>query len=133
MCHIHTYAERKNPAGQWELIAEAEPFAAQSYALFGWLADVRNYAAVPCITRCRDVPSDVSAGVRDEYREWDKDLHSASWLSLAELQSFDYDKPLKCAASELRTYREFLGARFFEDLCMLEQLRAERIVFWFDN
>lgn len=151
-CDIHTFAERKTDAG-WEVIPGLRPFNDRSYGIFGFLAGVRNYSAVPQIAARRNLPEDASDLAREEYEGWGGDAHSASWLSVEELTTFDYDQPLEdrrvtrqtgpnswdggctCAPGEgeKMTYREFLGNAFFADLEKLKAQGAGRVVFWFDN
>lgn len=147
-CDIHSHAERKNAAGQWEKVPDLAPFDSRGYGTFGFLADVRNYSGLTPIAEARGLPEDVSAEVAAEHEGWSSDAHSASWLTVAEMAAFDYDAMCEdrrcmrngngwstCAPSEGRqqTYREFLGPWFFEDLQKLQDAAAERIVFWFDN
>jgi hypothetical protein len=152
-CDIHSFAERKNAAGEWQWVPGLEPFGDRSYGTFGWLADVRNYSAIPPIAEQRGFPGDASPEVAEDYDAWGGDAHSPSWLTVAELLSFDYEAVCEdrrttkqlgpnfwtgaatCEEGEgaRQTYREFLGARFFEDLRALQEAGAERIVFWFDN
>ena len=89
-CDIHAYAERKTISG-YEYMPEITPFDWRSYSLFGFLAGVRNYSAVPVIAEPRGFPDDVSADVREKYEQWDMDAHTPSWLSMAELLAWDYD------------------------------------------
>lgn len=157
-CDIHILAERK-VGSAYEAITDAKfaegpaPFDWRAYGMFGFLAGVRNYSDVPPIAERRGFPEDASKIVADEYDEWAGDAHSPSWLSVAELTAFDYDKPMEdrrvtrqlgpnlwsgaCTAEagfgEMTTYRDFLGPQFFADLSVLEDVGADRVVFWFDN
>lgn len=157
-CDIHITAERKTDSG-YEPVDNVEfsegtaPFNWRSYGLYGFLADVRNYSECPPISSCRGLPDDISPYVENEYRAWDLDAHSPSWLSTAELIAFDYDKRFEdrrvskqigtnlwsgASTAERRgggvvSYRDFLGLQFFSDLATLKECGAERIVFWFDN
>lgn len=146
-CDIHTHAERRVD-GKWQAVPEVTPFDWRSYGMYGFLAGVRNYSAVPQIAQRRDVPADLSGPVREDYERWDCDAHSASWLSLDELLAFNYDQPVEdrrvtingnggCTAErgggEMTTYREFLGKQFFDDLEKMKAVGAERVVFWFDQ
>lgn len=146
-CDIHSQAE-KRVDGKWQKIEGLFPFDWRSYGMYGFLADVRNYSAVPPLAPQRGLPPD--ADVAD-----DEDLgdHSYSWLSVEELSAFDYDQPMEdrrvtrqiapnvtsggCTAEpgggEATTYRAFLGPAFFEDLEKLKAAGAERIVFGFDS
>jgi len=151
-CDIHSHAEKKTEAG-YEKISELEPFDWRSYGMFGFLANVRNYSDVPPISERRGVPADMSAEVAKDYEGWDTDAHSASWLSVAELAAFDYDAKMEDrrvtrqtgpnswnggataepGGGKEMTFREFLGDGFFADIKKLQDVGADRIVFWFDN
>lgn len=158
-CDIHIWAERKTANG-FETVKGVEfsegasaPFYWRAYGMYGFLADVRNYSDVPPIAECRGFPDDASGIVSGNYRDWDLDAHSPSWLSVAELAAFDYDRPIEdrrvgrqlapnlysgaCTAEpgegRMTTYREFLGDAYFEDLEKLKSCGATRVVFWFDN
>lgn len=152
-CDIHSYAERKNAGGQWEVVPKLQPFNDRSYGTFGFLADVRNYSGLTPIAEQRGMPEDTSAEAAEAYECWSSDAHSASWLTVAELAAFDYDAQCEdrrvtrqlapnlysggrtCEPGEgkTQTYREFLGEWFFKDLQELQAAGAERIVFWFDS
>lgn len=154
-CDIHIHAEKKSAKGYKRVIFgdEFEPFSDRDYGTFGFLADVRNYSAVPPLAPQRGMPEDVSAATKEDFDGWGSDAHSASWLSLSELLAFDYDTAMEdrrcvrrrpdgvldggstCDPGEGKavTYREFLGRRFFRDLDRLKSVGADRVVFWFDN
>jgi len=146
-CDIHAYAESKNADGTYTLI-DNDVFGWRSYALFGFLADIRNYSAVTPISKPRGLPADISPGVSAENESWDGDGHNHSWLSIAELQSFNYDAMTEdrrcmrngnggstCEPGEgiPQTYREFLDEGYFKEIDRVAARGAERIVFWFDN
>lgn len=151
-CDIHSYVEKRNENGKWENI-EYEPFRHRTYNVFGFLADVRNYSNIPPISEPRGLPTDVSKEIKKQRKIWNSDGHSDSWLSIKELVDFNYDSLIEdqrvtiqtgpntfnggatCNPGEgkITTYRNFLGDSFFEDLQKLQDLGAERIVFWFDN
>ena len=147
-CDIHSRGERKVD-GKWKLILGPEPFGDRNYSVFAFLAGVRNYSEVPPISEPRGLPDDIDDdGDGDYFGD-----HSYSWLSLDELLKFDYDAKIEdrrvtrqiapnltsgaetCAAGEgkLQTWREYLGAGFFEELERIKNTGAERIVFGFDN
>jgi hypothetical protein len=145
-CDIHSYAECKVD-GKWQSIG-LSPFEWRSYDMYAFLADVRNYSAVPPIAPRRGFPDDASDDVRQQYEAWGSDAHSASWLSVKELTDFDYDQLMEdrrvtrgndggCTCEpgegERTTYRKFLMDGFFDDLGRLGKSGAERVVFWFDN
>ena len=152
-CDIHSYAEKRNESGQWEVIDGVHPFDSRSYGAFAFLAGVRNYSAITPISQPRGIPEDASEYVKEEHESWTCDAHSASWLSVAELASFDYNaecEDRRCRVQlapncwsgagtcepghgERQTFRKFLGEWFMQDIAELQEVGAERIVFWFDN
>ena len=92
------------------------------------------------IAQPRGLPEDVSPSVKAESDRWAPDGHSHSWLSVDELTSYNYDKPLRDRNIESVpedfvncTIREALTEYYFSELTRLENSGAERIVFWFDN
>ena len=171
-CDIHTYVEVRGPDGAWrytkphfrlsewdrtwaEKAGEEpwryEPFDSRSYAVFGVLAGVRNYSEAPMIANPKGFPIDVSPEVEAAAEYWGRDAHSRSWLSVAELTAFDWDKVFwdrrvtkqgdgAARADEGEgkhvTLREHVGDWFFCDLETLKNLGDPddvRVVFWFDN
>jgi len=152
-CDIHSWAERKTgtgfaPVSDVVFSEGAAPFDWRSYGMFGFLADVRNYSAVPSIAPRRGFPLDASEEVKNDFEHWESDAHSASWISVSELAAFDYDAPLEdrrimrngnggCTCEpgegEMTTFRDFLGPSFFRDVAILQRAGADRVVFWFDN
>lgn len=152
-CDIHSFAEKKDKNGNWEVIPDFEPFEVRSYRVYGWLANVRNYSALTPIAERRGFPEDASAEVNENYEFWDCDAHSVSWLFVDELLAFNYDAVCEdrrvtrqmspnyfdggqtCEEGQGRqtTYREMFGESFFTDLEKLKELNAERVIFWFDN
>lgn len=148
-CDIHIRAERKS-GDKWEVIPDLAPFDWRSYGMFEFLANVRNYSAVPPISEPRGLPTDAPPENEDD--GWLGD-HSHSWLSVSELSSFDYDQSFEDrrvtrqiepnftsgavtaepGGGKMTTFREFLGPKFFDDLEKLKQAGAERIVFGFDS
>lgn len=147
-CDIHSVAERRAD-GKWEAIKGFAPFDWRSYGMFGFLANVRNYSAIPCISEPRGLPDD--SPFSEDHS--DCDYHSGSWLSVDELSAFDYEQEIEdrrvtrqvapnmwsgAVTAEpgegaKTTFREFLGEGFFDDLQKLKDIGAERIVFCFDN
>lgn len=145
-CDIHSTAERR-VNGAWQTIPDLYPFDWRSYGMFGFLANVRNYSAVPPISEPRGTPHDSPS-----YDADNTNRHSHSWLSVEELLAFDYDRAIEdrrvtreiepgwtsgaCTADpgegKATTFRTFLGEGFFEDLANLREAGAERVVFCFD-
>ncbi len=157
--YIHAYVERRTngrwfPAGLPGLVDPdnkhpAQVFNTQNYTMFGWLADVRNYAKVPPIAQRRGLPDDVSdevAGLAENMN-----FYGHSWLSLRELLEFDYEATFEDRRApgghpeyrdtfppgmgEVKPYREIFPTRYWEELEAMKQLgdvEDTRIVFWFD-
>lgn len=144
-CDIHTFAEKRNSSGEWEQL-DFEPFDWRSYGMYGFLANVRNYSEVPFISDHRGIPEDSLQFISKTDCIWQGgfstcdetsslDNHGHSWVSLKELLEFNYDIEFDDVryTCYTTTVREFLGENFFEDLKTLEELGAERVVFYFDN
>lgn len=156
-CDIHLIAQRKlsnsSDAPVWsDNEAEYEDIRDifldyRSYGLFGFLAGVRNYSAIPPISKPRGIPSDFHTESHP-FREADSYYHSKSWLSVQELAEYDYDQIVEdrrvtingdggCTAEpgggEQMPLREFLGQWYFTELERLQAAGADRIVFCFDN
>lgn len=166
-CDIHAHAEIRKD-GTWHRVEEAifpgynkpttEPFTNRSYSKFAFLAGVRNYGEVPCISgEPKGLPE--GAGITEDERSfYEGDGHSASWLTLKELLDYNYDQQIEdrrvtrqtgprswsggCTAEpggggKMMTLREYLsGDDFFptiEALKTLGQPEDVRVVFWFDN
>ena len=119
-CDIHLFVEYKDKAGKWhrarpritaewavqanaEAKAKAKPgekpylyaekvwYDNRNYDLFAMLADVRNDGFNP-ISAPKGLPRNVSPSVKKESDGWDCDGHSHSWLTLAELEAYDWDQ-----------------------------------------
>ncbi|MER7925242.1 hypothetical protein ABTY96_19250 [Streptomyces sp. NPDC096057] len=69
----------------WPLYDETD------YAAFGCLFGVRNEVGFQPLARDRGLPADLSSGIRSQLGPWftQGGLHSASWVSWAELASID--------------------------------------------
>lgn len=158
---IHVYAEYRNTANAWEAIPDYEPFGLRCYDVFSFFAKVRfsdDYRRVTPypISEPRGLPKDVSTYVKKESDEWGEEGFRHSWLSVEELSSFDYNKPLRerkvhafwaehtlrfgvlppsysYAQIENPTIGNALGGYYFDELEKLKESKAERIVFWFDQ
>lgn len=114
-CDIHMFVEQKDEEGLWQMLPPPEIelyyypktmsapvmgedwYWGRNYALFGFLADVRNETGygtshVPPLTKPRGLPPHVSAEIQAESDEWDCDGHSHSWFALGELLAINYDQ-----------------------------------------
>lgn len=116
---IHSFAEVRTN-GKWNKVGDHftlsdfdkeyykkdksdSPFDWQSYSMFGFLADVRNYDCCEPISPPKGLPID-SEYLNEEVEDFwggkstllaeakDNDYHSYSYLTLKELLDFDYDK-----------------------------------------
>lgn len=108
-CDIHMYVERK-VGDTWQQVSEEEgirhPYwdgamnekskeyfdkkcwdPGRNYALFGLLAGVRSTIFSPFVEP-RGLPEDLSEGVKEVWEQWNGDGHTASFLTLPELLSF---------------------------------------------
>ena len=120
-CDIHLVVERRRRDGRWERVlppveardpwlvknerrrAEFAWYDGRNYALFAILADVRNYGGyLHPISGPRGLPSDLAPESRliEDYtlHTDDDDVfsgdHSFSWLTLAELQAYRWERPV---------------------------------------
>lgn len=99
------------------------PLARRNYAVFAFLAGIRNYKDL--------VPISAPRGFPDDYEDRDLGIaDAASWLSVDELVNFDYTQP---AGPGLPSYREVLPGFFFLDVYALRAGGVERIVFTFSS
>lgn len=106
---IHSFAEiRIN--GKWKRVEDkifgenpyisTEPFGWRSYAVFGFLADVRNYSHCVPLAEPKGLPSDSEYLNKDErgkdafdhLESYYNDYHSHSYFTLKELLDFDYNQ-----------------------------------------
>ncbi len=126
----------------------------QDYGVYAVLANVRNYICVEPIAFPRGLPDDLSASVRERHAcetasRVTQGHHHESWFSLHELQSFDWNQPLRDLnltadgarrreAEGLVTYRDVvrraeLLTRILPFLqAQVADPRDVRLVFWFD-
>lgn len=153
-CDIFSRAERR-VEGVWQVIPGLHPFLGwRSYALFGFLADVRNYSAIPPLSPPRGLPPGLIAPPDEDDlpdEEW-LGAFSFSWLSVDEMLAVDYEQTvedrrangsedgihfgaytLPPGSGRKMTLREFLGIDYFAALDALVAAHAERIVFGFGD
>lgn len=116
-CDIHLYVETRNANGEWVNVPakghmpltdfhtkygyDPDWFEGRSYDTFAILANVRNghgFAGVKTgdgfrpIAKPRGLPKDTSAEVRRGAVDWGIDGHSHSWLTVAEIDAYDWDQ-----------------------------------------
>lgn len=158
--YLHAYAEQKRN-GKWFPVIRSGVASAndqppsriwdiQNYTMFGWLADVRNYAKVRPISKARGLPSDVSTEVANLATRFG-DYHTHSWLGLGEILAFDFDATFEDRRTgngshqfgdtypegmgEVKLYRSIFSQVFCDDVEAMKRLDVPedvRIVFWFD-
>lgn len=101
----------------------------RNYNLFCALAGVRKYIFSNDPTQVAEekgFPQDACNEIKEEYDSWGSDAHTASWLTLGELESYDWSEYGE-------TCNDFRNE-------VIPKMKAEnvppddvRIVFWFDN
>jgi len=154
-CDIHTVTEIKTPEG-WKAVNISEIFDWRSYRMYGFLADVRNYSAVPPQWPNRPWPEDASSGAIEMRERWNGDGHSHTFVTLAELLAFNYDATVEdrritvqtgpnswnggataeSGGGKMTTWHEFLDGGFFADLERLKEVgspESVRVLMLFDN
>lgn len=100
-CDIHEIIEKKQPDGTWKMV-ETPLNTWRSYDTFAMLANVRNgYGFAGCPTGAGFIPISPPKGLPSDLSidpdSYDDDVpwlgdHSFSWLTLRELQEYDYDR-----------------------------------------
>lgn len=146
-CDIHLYSETKKN-GQWVADAAASfsrtqeygedyedihldsPYHERNYRLFGLLAEVRW----PCTQSFaqRDMPEDASQQVAELYISWGSDAHSASYLTVEELQAKAMELLIDPSEDALHL-RGDLDRLLGVLPVTTPEAKDRRIVFWFDN
>lgn len=78
-----------------------EPYEGRNYNLFSILANVRNgygFAGIDTgdgfipISEPKGIPKDASDFYKQEVKSWNGDGHSHSWLTLKEIEDYDWDR-----------------------------------------
>ena len=84
---IHVMVERRSPDEKWHAVDTPQGvWDDRNYGAFGWLADIRNYSAIPPLFAGRGIPEGSPfASECDEYC-----LHSATHFMVSELLAVDY-------------------------------------------
>ena len=136
-------------AGRPQANPDVRVFDWRNYDMYAFLGAWESKTGIPAIAAPRGIPSD---GLRFEpflSEGLFGDMDGMSWLSVRELQAFDYDATFVgtfriineredgCflyeydpAAATTMTSRRFLGPGFFEELDKLAASGADRIVFF---
>lgn len=128
-CDIHIIYQ-KQVDGIWINLPDEDEFSDRNYDLFAFLANVRNISRIEPISEPR--------GVLDDFKytdDWDLGDHSESWLSIKELEEYDYTKVFKNfrEGGVKQTIAEYLQTWYFEELQKMKVRGVERIVFGFDS
>lgn len=128
---IFAYSESKNADGSYSCLQhhQEKPLGARNYAVFAFIADVRNYDEITPILARRGFPNDASAPVAERYRH--SSGRSASHLTIDQLLAVDYSTLVQTGEGE-KTLAEYLGPEFLDCLQKLKAEGADRVVFWFD-
>lgn len=133
--YITCYSEKKDKDGKYHSADYLEELSYQSYNLFGFLCNRRNYAMIPGIScKSRGLPADASDELK-KYYEDDSDCfsNSVSWVTTEELNKYNYNRLYFNQRDKIvETVGETLRECYFK---ALEHINAEgiyRIVFWID-
>lgn len=139
-CDIHLHAEIKLD-GVW--YCYSSPNIQRNYELFAKMAGVRGFGPEP-----RGIPNDLSKVVQLSYDEWGSDAHSASWLSVDEIQKLEHwleaeyqDRKKKYPDAPYYYPEMEWGYLFGNGFGSFNEHRSSypkeiqdvRFVFWFDN
>lgn len=140
-CDIHGWVEHYEN-GRWRAVNNCLDYQGKddqghahdrNYERFGLLAGVRSSPANA--PEPRGFPHDASPECREDYKKWEGDAHTPSYMPLpAALQIFmdtESRRPNGAAQWEdTRWTSKFPGDYFFNVPCPDD---TYRIVFWFDN
>lgn len=127
-CDIHMHTEIRID-GRWAHEG-AGPYDDRNYDLFWVLGEnTRSPGPNPPIASYRGIPEDASDFVRFEHEEWGGDAHSATWLTLAELQAWLAKHPNQVDIDDSSFWSK--GMEYLSGLDAAPE--DVRIVFWFDN
>jgi hypothetical protein len=141
-CDIHMHTENFHD-GRWVRVAGG-PYDWRDYDLFWLLGGItRRPSDIQPIGPGRGIPEDASPEVKADHYEWSVDAHSASWLSLKELDRFLEQHPEQRDESGFWSSLDGIrGCLVHEDCkahpelgrtCLDGRTEHVRIVFWFDN
>lgn len=105
-CDIHSMIEVKGAYG-WENAGNID--IGRNYTMFSVLGNVRNYNDIPCIGENRLIGKQIECSQEfgNWMRSWGRDAHSASYVTLKELQNFDINQEVY--DSSLVTSRDSQG------------------------
>ena len=139
-CDIHAYIEcdaGQYRDGTWSVDQVAEVNIPRDYILFALMANVRYHpewmAGVGPVSQPRGLPERLSYTTLYEYKEWEGDAHSESWLGISKLEEV-LERYEQIAAPVPKGACHVLKAI----IAMMDALAGDepervRLVFWFDN
>lgn len=145
-CDIHMYGEALEPPSKYKYLGRIA--IDRNYALFAWLAGVRNYAGLIPFADPRNIPDDASAEILEMSNDWELDAHTRSWYSVAELLAVNFEEIVenrRCflgnsgahtcerGAGQMITLGDLIGRDFIEEMKRIGRLGCVRVIFWFDN
>lgn len=124
-CDIHGWVEwRRDKRDWWWGTIKIDMWIERSYQSFGRVFGVRRGSPEVAMAYNRGLPDKYSEEVKTDYKEWEADAHSASYISLQELKKIDL--------SELNEdWEKLLEA--MELISKLKETKEVRLVVWFDN
>ena len=128
--HIEHRSRKKN-----KYVYDFEADGERIYALFGALAGARG--AIAPLYEPRGLPNDVSPEVLEEYRLFEGDAHTASWLNTEEIRRCLYltitvlskEEDEENVKTWLQAYEKIYEYMKYCD----DEGEPSRMVFWFDN
>lgn len=133
--YITCYSEKKDKDGKYHSADYLEKLSYQSYNLFGFLCNRRNYAMIPGIScESRGLPDDASDELK-KYYEDDSECftNSVSWVTVEELNQYNYNRLYFNQRDKIvETVRETLRERYFKALEHINAEGIDRVVFWID-
>lgn len=131
-CDIHLHIEIKI-ADKW--LHYSAPSVARWYALFSKMAGVRG--SEETLSPPKGLPVDASEVTLFDFKLWEQDAHSISWLSAKEIERL-YEWLRSKAEDEKFGFFGYLFDNDYGDFVRFpednpEGLQDIRFVFWFDN
>jgi len=105
----------------------------RDYTLFAVLAGVRSWVnAFSPISRPKGIPPDASPGYNAMCEKWRGDGHSHSWLTIKEIQDYDFSKVHRVLSDEPPRLQYF-QENFIPSALKFGKPENVRICFFFDN
>ena len=128
--HIEHRSRKKN-----KYVYDFEADGERIYALFGALAGARG--AIAPLYEPRGLPNDVSPEVLEEYRLFEGDAHTPSWLNTEEFRRcLDLTITVLSKEEDEENVKTWLQAyeKIYEYMKYCDdEGEPSRMVFWFDN